>query len=560
MLGKHVARLADALFEKLVRWTPQLRPFEHYYDQSIAGLEAKAEAGDADAAYVLGDIYDQGYNCVGVDQKRALFWYERAAEMEQPDALNNIGSMYQHGDGGMEVDLVKAREYYVRAVAAGCGGAMSNLAHFYSNGRGGLEADPKKAMKLFKAAVRQGYANAAVSVGYRYDNGVHCRKSVVKALYWYRVAEKADDAQACYNLAVTYYHGDGVPQDHARAVALLRRGVEQRHPASCWLLGMAYEFGRSVDEDLERSLELYERASDLGFSSGAKAVDRVLDTLGEQLSEEDDAEARIADLRQMVFNPQKRFRVRALLHELARLDTLLREEGRMTPVLEGQMKLAGGYAQWMTGDPACGEWVDAALGIDHRHPFLMPFERAALLHARARLLINVRAWRKAIATLSEAQDLSHSFPDHERIAHLGIPSDLGYCLHEAGDYEEARRVNRALLARIEAEEEEPTMVLIRTLANLAQNEFALENHPEVVLLYERRLEIVEKMDDEDLLSSTLRDLAIAAFHVGRAEEAEGLFNRRITLAEKQGSPQAVLAAQADRDELLMRISKAQVLQ
>lgn len=560
MIAQVVARLADRFFERNVTWKPVVRTYDELYDQSLETLESLANAGDANACFVLGDIFDQGMKCERQDRRLALEWYHKAADLGQGDALNNLGSMYQHGDGGLNVDMDKSRDYYERAAAVGCGAALNNLAHFYSNGQGGLPKNEKKALGLFKKAVRRGYANAGVALGYRYREGKGCRKSFVRGLYWYRVAEKADDPSGCYNIACLYYFGRKLPQDYARAVALLKRGDAQQHAASRSLLALAFEHGSAVERDFERALELYEMAHGADGSDYQEEIDRVLGKMGEALSNESDPEDRIADLRKMVFNPQRRFRVRALLHELGRIESLLRETERLTPALEGQMKLTGAYAQWMVGDRACADWIDAALGIEKLNPFMMPFEEAALLHAKARLSISVSAWRSAISTLADAEAVSRAHPHDARIAHFVIASDMGYCLHEAGDYEEARSVNRALLAQLEKSPEKFDFLLARTLANLAQNEFFFERHQEVVSLYERRLALVEEMKDDEMIFSTLRDIAIASFKAGRTDEAEGFFKRRIDMADRMGHQRDILEARADLDEFLVRVRKSYTLQ
>ncbi|MES5100435.1 tetratricopeptide repeat protein [Agrobacterium sp. BA1120] len=560
MISKTLARIADAVFERTVKWKTKTRSYAELYDQSVETLESLAEAGDADAAFVLGDIYDQGYNCMQQDRELALKWYYQAAEGGQGDALNNIGSMYEHGDGVLEVDMERAREYYERSVGAGCAAAMNNLGHFYWRGQGNLSADKRKAILLFKKAVRHGHANSAVALGYRYREGEGCKQSLLRALYWYRVAEKADEPHGCYNLACFYYFGGDLPQNYGRAVSLLKRGSNHHHPASNALLALAYEHGSSVEPDLEKALVLYERAHGEDGLNREEEIDRVLGKMGQQLSDMENPLERIDEFRQMVFNPKKRFRVRALLHELKRLEGMLKETGQLTPVIEGQMKLIGAYAQWMIGDRGCAEWIDAALGIEKHNPFLMPFEHAALLHAKARLFISIAAWRPAIASLVQAENVSRAHLDDSRIAHFAIAGDLGYCLHEAGDFDEARQVNRELLKRVEKTEGSDEKILVRTLANLAQNEFALDNHEEVVSLYERNLKLAEKLEDKELIFLTLRDLALASFRIERADEAEGFFRRRIDMAERSGSQKDLMSAQADLDEMLVRISKKHTLQ
>ena len=64
--------------------------------QALAALRASAEAGDAEAQFILGGMYVTG---VGVpqDAAEAVAWYRRAAEQGNARAQSNLGAMYDQG-------------------------------------------------------------------------------------------------------------------------------------------------------------------------------------------------------------------------------------------------------------------------------------------------------------------------------------------------------------------------------------------------------------------------------------------------------------------------------
>lgn len=76
----------------------------------ILELIEKAESGDIEAQYELGNIYQYGYD-VEKDYKEALKWYEKSASQNHPDSNYKLGYFYENGYG-VDKDLEKALSYY----------------------------------------------------------------------------------------------------------------------------------------------------------------------------------------------------------------------------------------------------------------------------------------------------------------------------------------------------------------------------------------------------------------------------------------------------------------
>ncbi|QEI08332.1 sel1 repeat family protein [Pigmentiphaga aceris] len=264
VVGRWLNTWADRVFERMMRKPLPGKPWDHLYQLGAQTLQQRAEGGDAKAAYVLGDMYDQGSYGVRKNLNAAIKWYRLAAEQEDGDALNNLGSMHQHGDG-LPQDMEQARMYFERAAAAGCGVAMNNLGHFHNHGRGGLVADPAAAVKWFKAGACRHDGNALVSLGYAYSKGTGVRKSPLRAIYWYRRAALAGDHKGAYNLAVGYWYGVDLMEDHRKAIGLLRASSVYDHAGTNFLLGRAQFEGLGMTKDLGEGLRLLRRAADAGY-------------------------------------------------------------------------------------------------------------------------------------------------------------------------------------------------------------------------------------------------------------------------------------------------------
>ena len=85
----------------------------------IAEIRSRAEQGDVDAQFTLGNIYSisqiMSANGMGVgpeiDAAEAATWYRLAAEQGHATAQNNLGGMYADGRGVPQDDAEAVRWY-----------------------------------------------------------------------------------------------------------------------------------------------------------------------------------------------------------------------------------------------------------------------------------------------------------------------------------------------------------------------------------------------------------------------------------------------------------------
>ena len=97
-------------------------------DAKFASYKREAEAGNADAQFILGGCYAKGSG-VAVGKAEAVKWYKRAAEAGRAEAQLNLGLCYDNGDG-VAVDKVEALKWFKRAADAGDADAQIALTKF----------------------------------------------------------------------------------------------------------------------------------------------------------------------------------------------------------------------------------------------------------------------------------------------------------------------------------------------------------------------------------------------------------------------------------------------
>jgi TPR repeat protein len=144
----------------------------------IKTLRKQAEAGDANAQFNIGSIYENGSG-VRQDYAEAARWYRKAAERGDVRAQYNLGILNQNGWG--------------------------------------VPQDYKEALKWYRKAAMQGAVSAQYNLGFMYLNGQGVPQNYAEAAKWYRKAAEQGDVDALRILGLAYYLGKWVPQDFVQS-------------------------------------------------------------------------------------------------------------------------------------------------------------------------------------------------------------------------------------------------------------------------------------------------------------------------------------------------------
>src|SRR5262249_25317216 len=110
-----------------------------------------AEAGVADAQYLLGWAYVNGQMGVTRDYKLAVLWLKKAEGQEHAAARDILGTCYLNGWGLDKADYVEAVRLYRLAAKQGNLWARTDLGFCYLKGYG-VDKDEKEAVRLFRQA------------------------------------------------------------------------------------------------------------------------------------------------------------------------------------------------------------------------------------------------------------------------------------------------------------------------------------------------------------------------------------------------------------------------
>jgi len=113
------------------------------YSATMRWYQSAADAGDAQAQFLLAQRYERGVDG-DADLARAAEWYRRAAEQGLPEAQFKLGTFYARG-AGVGADPALAVEWYGKAAALGLAAAQYNLGVALLNGEG-VARDPERAL------------------------------------------------------------------------------------------------------------------------------------------------------------------------------------------------------------------------------------------------------------------------------------------------------------------------------------------------------------------------------------------------------------------------------
>jgi hypothetical protein len=164
----------------------------------VTDLTAKADKGDAEAQFQLGQRFAAGKD-VAKDETKALQWFLKAAAQDHGKAQVSLGSIYAHGFG--------------------------------------VPQDWAESIKWYRRAALQGDRIAQHNLGLDYNHGHGVERDFVKAARWYRLGAEQGQARCQYNLALLYEAGQGVPQSDLEALIL--HTLAAGHPDQNHIFGEA---------------------------------------------------------------------------------------------------------------------------------------------------------------------------------------------------------------------------------------------------------------------------------------------------------------------------------
>lgn len=195
------------------------------------------------------------------------------------------------------------------------------------------------------------------------------------------------------------------------------------------------------------------------------------------------------------------------------------------------------------------------LAIQRRNPVLPPEEVLSLHYSLSRGAAEleqpeqvIEHLRAAIALLPQDRSLSQR-------QHFGLRQELGYWLHEDGDYAAALAHNQQLLADAEAAFGSDEADLTGMLTNLAQNTYELRDWPASEAYLQRVVSLSRQHGKLDIELDGLFQLGVLAHERGDNPRALTYFEQRLQLAREADDEYLVERAEEDLAEFHQRAGR-----
>ena len=179
----------------------------------LSYLYTAADAGEADAEALLGQIYYNGQGTTAV-LSESLKWHTLAAEHGNADSQFDMGLFYAMGEG-VAKDEKKGFEYFEKAAAQGHVQGIATIGKLYFQGHG-VKEDRQKAIECFERAASMGDEDCKRFLGMLMANGDY--PSPEKQIEELLQKAKNGDAEALIQLGCRLATGNGIAQDTVEAV------------------------------------------------------------------------------------------------------------------------------------------------------------------------------------------------------------------------------------------------------------------------------------------------------------------------------------------------------
>lgn len=224
------------------------------FKKSISGLKKLSKTNPL-ASELLGESYEGGYG-VSPKIKTGIEYFTKAAENGNAFAMRELSLLYYSGEE-IEADNALAKGWLLKAVNAGDPVAMYWMADFYERGEGGFDKNDQQAKDMYLKAAKAGVPAAMNRVGVIYDD----EEKYEEAIKWYNLAVSFKNADAMFNLGVSYEDGTGIEENIEKANELFQKSAEAGKADAMARLGHNYINGIGLPESPNIGVEWIKKAT-----------------------------------------------------------------------------------------------------------------------------------------------------------------------------------------------------------------------------------------------------------------------------------------------------------
>ena len=174
----------------------QIKTVQGLEDDNLAFLQREANAGNLEAQYQLGRMYEVG-DKLERDPQKAITWYTSAANQGYDEAQYRLALIYLYGIGTTR-NKSKGEELLTQAAKQNHPVAREMLPIYLANRT--ANSSTSIALSWFLEKVSAGDADGSFGVGYMYENGWGLNPNEAEAKKWYAAARTTGSGGAAKRL------------------------------------------------------------------------------------------------------------------------------------------------------------------------------------------------------------------------------------------------------------------------------------------------------------------------------------------------------------------------
>ena len=210
-------------------------PFSNL-QEAFDQVEALAKEGDAFCQYIIGNSY---------------FWWDfLRIQNKGKDSFPSQAEFKAYLKG----EISKCEDWFWKAFRGGMYLAANNLNRYYTQGDEDIIAPrPEMAKDLYKTGAELGYPTCQ----FIYAEELRKAERYGESLRWFKESAEANNGESWYKVAWFYSEGKGVEKDGAYAASCCEKELSRnpRHRGANNLLGQAYLHGDGVPQDYAKAYQ-----------------------------------------------------------------------------------------------------------------------------------------------------------------------------------------------------------------------------------------------------------------------------------------------------------------
>ena len=258
---------------RLARWVESGKgPLAKDLAAAVKWYRAAAEAGDRESQFILGEYYERGLGGLPKDQAEAMKWYEKAALSLDGQAINHIlnacylAELHAKAETGdaeaiyklgqflyndfynfdLYNDRKKSLEYFQKSAEMDHLPAQYALAGAYLTGIQHSETDPPMDFNMM---------NSPTEFSFEIRTTELMPAEPEKGMALLQKLAEREYPPALLRIGIYHAQGKYVPRDDAEAIRLIKLAAEKGLTAAEGVLAYAYLEGFGVEKDDEKALE-----------------------------------------------------------------------------------------------------------------------------------------------------------------------------------------------------------------------------------------------------------------------------------------------------------------